>query len=235
MTAEPYREPDYTTWRAVLIEYEHVGVYSCRSIHVEATPLRLLREVAPVVLGFAETLVSLFWEHFAVNNEVLQSLFDPNDECPLLRDCHDRDEIVPLLRHMAKMHENGLADAASDESILGEWYQELLSISDVAADPDYENIFIRVPLEGDVPTFVRRLLEHEARRFDARLVLVQTEEERIEAVGQNWRASKLNDGDAIDLGQLAVLAHVPDWQWRNQATMRAFWKWVRQFNEGNEG
>lgn len=40
---------------------------------------------------------------------------------------------------------------------------------------------------------------------------------------------------AGDLGQLAVLAHAPDWQWRNRATIRAFWKWVEGFNQDNEG
>ena len=66
MTAEVYRQPDYATYRAALVEYEHQHVYRCRSIHVASTPLELLQQVAPLLLGYAETVVSTFWEHFRI-------------------------------------------------------------------------------------------------------------------------------------------------------------------------
>jgi hypothetical protein len=103
MTAEMYRQPDFATYRAALVEYEHQYIYSCRSIHVAATPLKLLQEVAPLLLGYAETVVSTFWELFrGGRNEFLCLLFDPDGQCPLLEECHDPDEIVPLLRHMGQ-------------------------------------------------------------------------------------------------------------------------------------
>jgi hypothetical protein len=106
----------------------------------------------------------------------------------------------------AKTHEEELADCVGDKSILGAWYEELIVLSEVA-DPDvYEFMKIRVPVEADVPTFAKRLLEHEATRFDARLVLIQSDEERFEAVRHCRNAQKLPDSTAVDLGQLAVLA-----------------------------
>ena len=234
MTAEMYWQPDFATYRVALVEYEHQHVYGCRSIHVASTPLELLKEVAPLLLGYAETVVSTFWEHFRIYDDVMCQLFDPDGECPLFKDCYDQDEIVPLLRHMAKTHERELADCAGDTSILGSWYQELIVLSEVA-DP-YDNfIRIRVPIEADVVTFAKRLVEHEAKRFDARLVLVQNDEERFQAVRHSKNARELPRSEAIELGQLAVLAYAPNWQWESQPTIRAFGRWVDRFNADNEG
>ncbi len=234
MTAEMYWQPDFARYRVALVEYEHQHVYSCRSIHVASTPLELLKEVAPLLLGYAETVVSTFWEHFRIYDDVMCQLFDPDGECPLFKDCYDQAEIVPLLRHMAKTHERELADCAGDTSILGSWYQELIVLSEVA-DP-YDNfIRIRVPIEADVVTFAKRLVEHEAKRFDARLVLVQNDEERFQAVRHSKNAWELPNSTAVELGQLAVLAYAPNWQWQSQPTIRAFGRWVDRFNADNEG
>jgi len=67
------------------------------------------------------------------------------------------------------------------------------------------------------------------------LILVHRDDERFQAVGHSRNAWELRDAAAIDLGQLAVLAHAPDWQWRTRPTIRAFWKWVERFNADNEG
>lgn len=219
---------NFNAYRAALIEYNHADVYSSRSIHVEATPLLLLRDVSSVILQSAEQLLDAYWEW--IDDEILGLLFDPDSESPLVTESHSRGDIIPLLRTKIVEHERVLTRGPQDASILGEWYSLLQTLNDVwlcyTNPPDN---YIRVELEADLPTFAKQLLEHEAQSFDPRLVLVTSDEERFKAVGFS-QSAKLDEQSAAQLGQLLVLSQATDSEWRMNAVYQAFWKWADAFN-----
>jgi hypothetical protein len=50
-----------------------------------------------------------------------------------------------------------------------------------------------------------------------------------------WRhvLARVDEQSAAQFGQLFAQSQANDWQWREDATYRAFWKWVAAFNDRN--